>query len=79
MAALTKRGISSLFAIQKAVFLPASEGRDMIGRAKTGSGKTLAFALPVVESLIEVSASRAVVTKKVAGSASLWWCASLDA
>ena len=41
--ALKDRGIEALFAIQKAVFLPASEGRDLIGRAKTGSGKTLAF------------------------------------
>ena len=41
--ALSNRGISALFAIQKAVFQPAKEGRDLIGRAKTGSGKTLAF------------------------------------
>lgn len=52
--ALEKRGIKALFAIQKAVFEPAVEGRDLIGRAKTGSGKTLAFALPVIESIIKV-------------------------
>jgi len=51
--ALAARGITALFPIQKVVFQPASEGRDLIGRAKTGSGKTLAFALPVVESLIK--------------------------
>eukprot|EP00798_Chlamydomonas_sp_ICE-L_P001315 gene1315-32668_t len=50
--ALAKRGITSLFPIQKSVFEPAMQGRDMIGRAKTGSGKTLAFALPVVENII---------------------------
>ena len=52
--ALEKRGIKALFAIQKAVFEPAVEGRDLIGRAKTGSGKTLAFALPVIESIVKV-------------------------
>lgn len=46
--------VQALFPIQKSVFQPAQEGRDLIGRAKTGSGKTLAFALPVIESLIEV-------------------------
>lgn len=51
---LEKRGILSLFPIQKHVFEPAMAGRDLIGRARTGSGKTLAFALPVIESLIKV-------------------------
>eukprot|EP00877_Chromochloris_zofingiensis_P009452 jgi/Chrzof1/4760/Cz14g25080.t1 len=51
-AALKKRGIQSLFPIQRMVFQPAAEGRDLIGRAKTGSGKTLAFALPVIENLL---------------------------
>jgi ATP-dependent RNA helicase DDX21 len=54
IAALEKRGIKALFAIQKAVFEPAVQGRDLIGRAKTGSGKTLAFALPVIESIVKV-------------------------
>lgn len=58
IAALEKRGIKALFAIQKAVFEPAVEGRDLIGRAKTGSGKTLAFALPVIESIVKVSRMR---------------------
>eukprot|EP00197_Chlamydomonas_leiostraca_P015537 CAMPEP_0202866958 /NCGR_PEP_ID=MMETSP1391-20130828/8449_1 /ASSEMBLY_ACC=CAM_ASM_000867 /TAXON_ID=1034604 /ORGANISM="Chlamydomonas leiostraca, Strain SAG 11-49" /LENGTH=805 /DNA_ID=CAMNT_0049546951 /DNA_START=68 /DNA_END=2485 /DNA_ORIENTATION=+ len=52
VAALYKRGIQALFPIQKSVFAPAMDGRDLIGRAKTGSGKTLAFALPVVEGLL---------------------------
>jgi ATP-dependent helicase YprA (DUF1998 family) len=46
----------ALFPIQKSVFAPAMDSRDLIGRAKTGSGKTLAFALPVVEGLLAVSA-----------------------
>lgn len=56
VSALAKRGISALFPIQKLVFQPAMEGRDLIGRAKTGSGKTLAFALPVIEALIKEDA-----------------------
>lgn len=46
---LESRGIKALFPIQKMVFEPIKEGRDLVARAKTGSGKTLAFALPVVE------------------------------
>jgi ATP-dependent RNA helicase DDX21 len=52
--AMHKRGIQALFPIQKSVFQPIREGRDLIGRAKTGSGKTLAFALPVVEACLKV-------------------------
>ena len=50
---LEKKGITALFPIQKHVFEPAMQGRDLIGRARTGSGKTLAFALPVIESLVK--------------------------
>ncbi len=46
---LESRGIKALFPIQKMVFEPLKEGKDVVARAKTGSGKTLAFALPVVE------------------------------
>ena len=52
--ALEKRGITSLFPIQKHVFEPARAGKDLIGRARTGSGKTLAFSLPVIEELLKV-------------------------
>eukprot|EP00803_Ostreobium_quekettii_P002508 evm.model.scf_779.5 EVM.evm.TU.scf_779.5 scf_779:35823-41684(-) len=51
--ALEKKGIVALFPIQKHVFDPASQGRDLICRAKTGSGKTLAFALPVIENILK--------------------------
>ncbi|KAJ4955306.1 hypothetical protein NE237_012089 [Protea cynaroides] len=48
---LEKRGITHLFPIQRAVLLPALEGRDLIARAKTGTGKTLAFGIPVIKRL----------------------------
>lgn len=51
--ALAKRGITHLFPIQRAVLVPALEGRDLIGRAKTGTGKTLAFGIPIIEQLIK--------------------------
>ena len=54
VSALERRGIKALFPIQKHVFDPAMNGRDLIGRAKTGSGKTLAFSLPVIEKIMEV-------------------------
>lgn len=57
VAALKGRGIIALFPIQKSVFEPIRQGRDIIGRAKTGSGKTLAFALPVIESLLSENAT----------------------
>ncbi|KAK4802477.1 hypothetical protein SAY86_000680 [Trapa natans] len=50
---LEKRGITHLFPIQRAVLLPALEGRDLIARAKTGTGKTLAFGIPIIKSLTE--------------------------
>ena len=55
--ALEKRGITSLFPIQKHVFEPARAGKDLIGRARTGSGKTLAFSLPVIEELLKARPS----------------------
>lgn len=58
MQALKTRGVEALFPIQKHVFQPCAEGRDLIGRAKTGSGKTLAFALPVIESLLAEDAGQ---------------------
>lgn len=53
LSALKKKGIESLFPIQKHVFDPAMNGKDLIGRAKTGSGKTLAFAIPIIENLLK--------------------------
>ncbi|KAJ3670019.1 hypothetical protein LUZ60_010343 [Juncus effusus] len=50
---LSKRGITKLFPIQRAVLEPAMQGRDMIGRAKTGTGKTLAFGIPIMDKIIK--------------------------
>ncbi|XP_077218105.1 DEAD box RNA helicase (RH3) [Tasmannia lanceolata] len=50
---LHKRGITHLFPIQRAVLLPALEGRDLIARAKTGTGKTLAFGIPIIKRITE--------------------------
>ena len=55
--ALEARGITALFPIQKHVFEPARDGKDLIGRARTGSGKTLAFSLPVIEELLKARAA----------------------
>ncbi|KAI3448406.1 hypothetical protein Pfo_005071 [Paulownia fortunei] len=51
---LEKRGITDLFPIQRAVLVPALEGRDIIARAKTGTGKTLAFGIPIIKGLNDV-------------------------
>ncbi|XP_010551734.1 PREDICTED: DEAD-box ATP-dependent RNA helicase 9-like isoform X2 [Tarenaya hassleriana] len=51
--ALSGRGITKLFPIQKAVLEPAMQGRDMIGRARTGTGKTLAFGIPILDKIIK--------------------------
>ncbi|OVA15796.1 Helicase [Macleaya cordata] len=53
VSALSRRGITQLFPIQRAVLEPAMEGRDMIGRAITGSGKTLAFGIPILDKIIQ--------------------------
>ncbi|XP_027115002.2 DEAD-box ATP-dependent RNA helicase 3, chloroplastic-like [Coffea arabica] len=50
---LETRGITRLFPIQRAVLVPALEGRDIIARAKTGTGKTLAFGIPIIKRLSE--------------------------
>ncbi|XP_031282105.1 DEAD-box ATP-dependent RNA helicase 53, mitochondrial-like [Pistacia vera] len=56
VSALSRRGISKLFPIQKAVLEPAMQGRDMIGRARTGTGKTLAFGIPILDKIIQFNA-----------------------
>lgn len=55
---LEKRGIKQLFPIQRAVLIPALDGRDIIGRAKTGTGKTLAFGIPILKGLNDVEQER---------------------
>ncbi len=46
---LASAGITSPFAIQRAVIADAIAGRDVIAKSPTGSGKTLAFGVPLVE------------------------------
>lgn len=55
---LAKRGITQLFPIQRAVLVPALEGRDIIARAKTGTGKTLAFGIPILKRVTEDDGNR---------------------
>ncbi|XP_057424111.1 DEAD-box ATP-dependent RNA helicase 3, chloroplastic-like [Lotus japonicus] len=54
---LVNRGITSLFPIQRAVLVPALEGKDIIARAKTGTGKTLAFGIPIIKGVTDDSQS----------------------
>nr|XP_043626658.1 DEAD-box ATP-dependent RNA helicase 3, chloroplastic-like [Erigeron canadensis] len=55
---LEKREITRLFPIQRAVLVPALEGKDIIARAKTGTGKTLAFGIPIIKRLTEDDEAR---------------------
>ncbi|GMH07089.1 hypothetical protein Nepgr_008929 [Nepenthes gracilis] len=56
VSALSRKGITKLFPIQRAVLEPAMQGRDMIGRARTGTGKTLAFGIPIMDKIIRYNA-----------------------
>src|SRR5262245_41727715 len=38
--------------VQRAVFEPATRGRDLVVQARTGTGKTAAFGLPLVDGLV---------------------------
>jgi superfamily II DNA/RNA helicase len=45
--ALSKRGFTEPFAIQRLVIADVLAGRDVLAKSPTGSGKTLAFAVPI--------------------------------
>jgi ATP-dependent RNA helicase RhlE len=47
--ALSDRGFSEPFAIQKLVIGDVLAGRDVLAKSPTGSGKTLAFAVPLTD------------------------------
>ncbi|HEY2769620.1 MAG TPA: DEAD/DEAH box helicase [Solirubrobacteraceae bacterium] len=49
ISSLSAAGVTSPFAIQRAVIGDAIAGRDVIAKSPTGSGKTLAFGIPLVE------------------------------
>ncbi|KAI5083937.1 hypothetical protein GOP47_0000106 [Adiantum capillus-veneris] len=55
---LAKRGITSLFPIQRAVLEPTLKGHDIIARAKTGTGKTLAFGIPILDRVLKENEKR---------------------
>ncbi|CAN6858784.1 unnamed protein product [Brassica oleracea] len=61
---LEKRGITHLFPIQRAVLVPALQGRDIIARAKTGTGKTLAFGIPIIKRLTEQAGDYSAFSRK---------------
>ncbi len=48
-SALSKRGISQPFPVQKLVIEEVLDGEDVLVQSPTGSGKTLAFGVPLVE------------------------------
>ena len=55
--ALTQRGYTEPFAVQRLVISDVLAGRDVLAQSPTGSGKTLAFGVPIVDR-IEASARR---------------------
>jgi len=57
VGALSARGFSEPFAIQRLVIADVLAGRDVLAKSPTGSGKTLAFAVPIVDR-IEATDSR---------------------
>jgi ATP-dependent RNA helicase RhlE len=49
--ALSRRGITAPFPVQRLVLRDALAGRDVLVKSPTGSGKTLAFGIPLAERL----------------------------
>src|SRR3970282_892586 len=39
--------------VQRAVYEPATRGRDLVVQARTGTGKTAAFGLPILDALVK--------------------------
>jgi len=60
-AALESQGIGRLYRHQARGLDLARSGRDVVAVTPTASGKTLLFALPVLETLLEDPASRALI------------------
>jgi len=61
VAALTRRGITEPFPVQRMVVADVLAGRDVLVKSPTGSGKTLAFALPLVERIESTDARPAAL------------------
>ena len=53
--AIDAMGYRSPTPVQRAVFEPAVEGRDLVVQARTGTGKTAAFGLPIVDWIVRAS------------------------
>ena len=53
--AVDKMGYRFPTPVQRAVFEPAAEGRDLLVQARTGTGKTAAFALPIIDRIVRSS------------------------
>jgi superfamily II DNA/RNA helicase len=49
VAALSKRGIETPFAVQRLVIADVLAGHDVLAQSPTGSGKTLAFGIPMAD------------------------------
>jgi superfamily II DNA/RNA helicase len=49
--ALSQRGITEPFPVQRLVIQDVIDGRDVLVQSPTGSGKTLAFGTPIIDSL----------------------------
>src|SRR6185437_8891784 len=49
--ALSRRGITAPFPVQRLVLEDVLAGRDVLVKSPTGSGKTLAFGIPLAERL----------------------------
>lgn len=60
VAALTRRGIGSLFSHQVKAWEAARQGEHLVLATGTASGKTLGYNLPILAALLEDPASRAL-------------------
>ncbi|GFM36079.1 DEAD/DEAH box helicase [Desulfovibrio psychrotolerans] len=58
LAGVTACGYETPTPIQTQAIPPVLQGRDVLGLAQTGTGKTAAFALPILQHLVNVDASR---------------------
>ncbi|MBA3817598.1 MAG: IS30 family transposase [Deltaproteobacteria bacterium] len=50
--ALDDMGYFAPTAVQKAVYIPVNEGKDLLVQSRTGTGKTTAFGLPMINKLV---------------------------
>src|SRR5579859_3300493 len=60
-AALSRRGVTVPFPVQRLVLEDVLAGRDVLVKAPTGSGKTLAFGIPLAERIDAGPAPTALV------------------